>query len=129
MIAFVEVFGITTGSFAANVCVQYGRRKTIIYSLLVILVTTCMTLVLNFWLIVIGKLIFSIACGLTLIATNVYINETIPRAQQSLFGNLINFGIVTGIFMQLAFGLAFPDIKEQPEEAKKTQLWRVAYGF
>ena len=129
MIAFVEVFGITIGSFAANVCVQYGRRKTIIYSLLVILVTTCMTLVQNFWLIVIGKLIFSTACGLTLIASNVYINETIPRAQQSLFGNLINFGIVTGIFMQLAFGLAFPDIKDQPEEAKKTQLWRVAYGF
>ena len=88
-----------------------------------------MTLVLNFWLIVIGKLIFSIACGMTLIAANVYLNETIPRAQQSLFGNIINFGIVTAIFMELAFGLAFPDIKDQPEEAKKTQLWRVAYGF
>ena len=107
------MLGITLGSFAANICVEYGRRRTIIYSYLVILLATAMTLVLNYWLIVIGKLIFSFASGLVLITSNVFINETIPRAQMSLFGNVINFGIVTGIFMQLAFGLAFPSIDDE----------------
>ena len=73
------MFGITVGSFAANIFVEYGRRKTIIACNLVIIVATVMTLILNFWLIVIGKLIFSIAAGMILIATNLYLNETIPR--------------------------------------------------
>ena len=79
IIAFVEVFGITAGSFAANLFVEYGRRKTIIICNLIIILATIMTLILNFWLIVIGKLIFSICAGLILIATNIYINETVPR--------------------------------------------------
>ena len=69
-----------------------------------------MTLVLNFWLIVIGKLLFSTAAGMILIAANLYLEETIPRQLHSLFGNLINFGIITAIFMELSLGLAFPDI-------------------
>ena len=81
MIATVEVFGVTAGSFAAGDFVEFGRRKTIIFSFVVILLATFMTLVLNFWMIVIGKLIFSLACGVSLIATNLYINETVPRAQ------------------------------------------------
>ena len=81
MIATVEVFGVTAGSFAAGYFVEFGRRKTIIFSFVVILLATFMTLVLNFWMIVIGKLIFSLACGVSLIATNLYINETVPRAQ------------------------------------------------
>ena len=81
VIATVEVFGVTAGSFAAGYFVEFGRRKTIIFSFVVILLATFMTLVLNFWMIVIGKLIFSLACGVSLIATNLYINETVPRAQ------------------------------------------------
>ena len=129
IITFVEAFGITLGSFLANVLVAYGRRKTIIVSNIVIIMATGMTLVQNLWMIVIGKLIFSIAAGCILIASNVYLNESIPRHLSSLFGNLINFGIITAIFIELTFGLAFPDIDDEPEKAMNTQLWRVAYGF
>ena len=123
------MLGITIGSFAANVFVPYGRRKTIIVSNLVIVVATILTLILNFWTIIIGKFIFSVASGVILIATNVYLNETIPRHLNSLFGNVVNFGIITAIFLEESFGLLFPDINDNPKEAMDTQLWRVAYGF
>ena len=42
---------------------------------------------------------------------------------------MVNFGIMTGICFELFLGIAFPDIDTEPEKAKTTQLWRVAYGF
>ena len=71
----------------------------------------------------------STCSGTILIAANLILEETIPRHLHSLFGNLINFGIITAIFLELSIGLAFPDLDEEPEKAKTTQLWRLAYGF
>ena len=127
-IAFVEAFGITAGSFLANAVVAYGRRKTIIICNVILIAFTALTLIQNFWCIIIGKLIMSICAGTILIAANLILEETVPRQLHSLFGNLINFGIITAIFMELSIGLVFPDIDEEPEKAKTTQLWRLAYG-
>ena len=44
-IAFVEAFGITAGSFLANVLVAYGRRKTIIISNVILIAFTALTLI------------------------------------------------------------------------------------
>ena len=85
-----------------------------------ILVSTVLTLILNFWTIVIGKLLFSFAAGIILIAVNVYMDETIPRQLQSRFGIILNFGIITGILFELTLGLVFPDIDTEPEKAKNT---------
>ena len=127
VIAFCTIIGLTVGLFAGNVFVAYGRRKTIIFFYLILLAATGITLIENFWAIAIGKFIMSFAAGNILIATNLILNETIPRQLNSLFGNLVNFGIITGIFMELALGLAFPDLDS--EAAKTTQIWRIAYGF
>ena len=127
IIAFCTIIGLTVGLFSGNVFVAYGRRITIIMFYLILLVSTGITLIQNFWAIAIGKFVMAFSAGNILIATNLILNETIPRQLNSLFGNLVNFGIITGIFMELALGLAFPDLDS--EAAKTTQIWRIAYGF
>ena len=92
-----------------------------------ILVSTALTLYQNLWTITIGRFFFSFSAGMTLIAFNLILNETIPRHLNSIFGNLINFGFITGLCIQLTLGLAFPSLDTQA--AKTTQLWRIAFGF
>ena len=57
LISSSAIAGITVGSLAAGSICEIGRRKSILLSNLVVLISTAMMLVLNVWVIVIGRFI------------------------------------------------------------------------
>ena len=127
LISSSAIAGITVGSLAAGSICEIGRRKSILLSNLVTIISTAMMLVLNLWVICVARFIQAFAAGIILSGCNLYLAETIPAHKRTIFGAALNIGVVSGLLITALFGLALP-LAGTPE-AKTTQLWRVSVGF
>ena len=97
------------GSLLAGTICSIGRRKAILLSNAVIFVSTAMMLVLNLWVITIGRFIMACAAGVILAACNLYLAETIPVQSRSMYGIALNLGVCSGLLITSVMGLALPD--------------------
>ena len=75
------------------------------------------TLFLNLWSIIIGRFIFGLASGTIIVASSIYLNETVPAEKSSYFDFTTNFGVILGITFCLLLGLGLPDANKDPVAA------------
>ena len=68
-----------------------------------------MMLVLDLWIITLGRFIQAAAAGVILCACNLYLAETIPAAKRPIYGIALNLGVCTGLLISASFGLVLPE--------------------
>ena len=113
-ISSAGVLGLIIGSFAVELILRkIGRRKAIILTSLVVILAVIPTIFLSVWSIILGKFFFGLAAGSMIVASSIYMNETVPAEHSSTFGFSINFGVICGIMVCLLMGAALPDPKEE----------------
>jgi hypothetical protein len=121
-------FGMGSGSLAGGFIIPIGRRKTIIYFNFLSIIATCLTLNLNIWSIIAGKLLYGFSSGVINIACPKMLDETVPLELIGGFGIATNTFICVGIFFGVALGMGLPE-EGDIEAYAKDEYWRVMYGF
>ena len=86
-----------------------------------------LTLFLNTWTIIIGKFIYGTAASCIIVASSLYLNETIPVEKSATFDFTINFGVILGITINLVLGLGLPTDDEGKMEDHF--YWRFILAF
>ncbi|XP_049587601.1 solute carrier family 2, facilitated glucose transporter member 3 [Syngnathus scovelli] len=100
------------GSFSVGAMVnKFGRRKSMLLAnVLAVLGGVLMglsSLSRSFEMIIIGRLIIGVFCGLCTGLTPMYVGEIAPTALRGAFGTLNQLGVVIGILVAQIFGLEF----------------------
>lgn len=98
MLSTSALVGIAIGNIFGGDFVKNGRRKTIIQFNILGAIATCFTLVLDFYSMCFGRMVFGFASGILSCATPKMLDETVPA-------NLMDkgFGTSTNILINLAF--------------------------
>ena len=107
-ISSVAIIGLIIGSFAAGFFVKNGRRQCIIYMSVLCVVGIVPTLFLNVWFIMIGKLIYGFSASVIIVASSLYLQETVPAEKSATFDFTTNFGVIFGITICLVSGFGLP---------------------
>uniref|UniRef100_A0AAV2MC77 Major facilitator superfamily (MFS) profile domain-containing protein n=1 Tax=Knipowitschia caucasica TaxID=637954 RepID=A0AAV2MC77_KNICA len=110
-VAIFSVGGMI-GSFSVGVMVdKFGRRKSMLLAnILAVLGGGFMglsSLSRSYEMVIIGRLIIGVFCGLCTGLTPMYIGEISPTALRGAFGTLHQLGVVIGILVAQIFGLEF----------------------
>ncbi|XP_068998647.1 solute carrier family 2, facilitated glucose transporter member 3 [Embiotoca jacksoni] len=110
-VAIFSVGGMI-GSFSVGTVVTiFGRRKSMLLAnVLAILGGGLMglsTLTRSFEVVIIGRMIIGVFCGLCTGLTPMYVGEISPTAVRGAFGTLHQLGVVIGILVAQIFGLEF----------------------
>lgn len=115
VISSTSITGLVVGSFAAGYLLKTGRRSTIMSMNVLACLAVIPTMFLDIRAILVGKFIFGLASGAIIVASSLYLNETVPAEKSSTFAFTTNFGAVLGITICLALGLGLPDASMEPE--------------
>mmetsp|Transcript_25425 Transcript_25425/g.17963 ORF Transcript_25425/g.17963 Transcript_25425/m.17963 type:complete len:88 (+) Transcript_25425:229-492(+) len=83
------------GSFAGGILVKGGRRRIMISMNIIAMIGVCITLVMNFWTILFGKLIWALAVGILSTAGPLMVDETVPEHQLGFWALSTNFFIIS----------------------------------
>jgi len=78
MVSAVAIAGVITGTLVGNCFIEQGRRRALIIFNMIALIATSLTMVKNVPLIVIGRLLFGLCCGVFIYAGQKMIEETVP---------------------------------------------------
>ncbi|KAF7666828.1 hypothetical protein LDENG_00089220 [Lucifuga dentata] len=110
-VAIFSVGGIL-GSFSVGAMVdRFGRRKSmLLVNILAFIGAALMglsNLSSSFEMVIIGRLIIGMFCGLFTGLTPMYVGEISPTAVRGAFGTLHQLGVVIGILIAQIFGLEF----------------------
>ena len=81
------------------------------------------TLFLNVWAIIAGKFIYGLAASVIIVASSLYLQETIPAEKSAAFDFTTNFGVIFGITINLVLGLILPT-DDAGKEADNVR-WRI----
>jgi len=87
------------------------------------------TVIVSLVSILIGKFFFGLAAGGLIVASSIYLNETVPVEHSAAFGFTTNFGVICGIMICLLMGAALPDPVQDPQAAKDDNIWMVISLF
>ncbi|XP_034030470.1 solute carrier family 2, facilitated glucose transporter member 3 [Thalassophryne amazonica] len=110
-VAIFSVGGMI-GSFSVSALVnRLGRRKSMLVSNILALLGGGLmglsALSRSFEMVIIGRLIIGVFCGLCTGLTPMYVGEISPTAVRGAFGTLHQLGVVIGILVAQIFGLEF----------------------
>ena len=129
-ISSAGVSGLILGSFAIEpVRRLIGGRKSIMLTSLICIAAVIPTVIVNLAAIIIGKFILGLASGALIVASSLYLNETVPNEHASTFGFTTNFGVICGIMICLVMGVALPDPKTDPQAAHDNTFWIYMNAF
>ncbi|KAJ8392869.1 hypothetical protein AAFF_G00070730 [Aldrovandia affinis] len=108
----VAVFSVggMVGSFSVGVMAnKFGRRKSMLFSNILALIGGALmgfsTLFNSFEMVIAGRLVIGVFCGLCTGLTPMYVGELAPTALRGAFGTLHQLGVVVGILVAQIFGL------------------------
>ena len=76
----------------------------------------------------VGRILFGIAAGITNFCYGKSLNETIPSSCSQDYGLLTNLGINMGIMVIGIIGLILPSADSSEAEKEENKTWRVVYG-
>mmetsp|Transcript_4389 Transcript_4389/g.7430 ORF Transcript_4389/g.7430 Transcript_4389/m.7430 type:complete len:123 (+) Transcript_4389:213-581(+) len=79
MIGGAVVLGMTLGAVSAGSMMKLGRRKALIGSSFVGVLGICITMVLQFYCILAGRVLFGFSCGVISALIPRFIEETVPN--------------------------------------------------
>ena len=128
MIGSSMILGLALGATSGGKIIGIGRRRTLFLCCAVGMIGVGITLIENFWLMIVGRTLLGLACGLQTVVTPRYIEEYIPiqvytpcfmtyYVSQNL-GNLI--ALFSGLILP-------PDSDEKALIASNT--WYFIYAF
>ena len=124
------VSGLIIGSFAIEPLLKkIGRRKAIMLTSFLSIPAVIPTIIVNIFSICIGKFFFGLTAGSLIVASSIYLNETVPVEHASTFGFTTNFGVIIGIMTCLLMGAGLPDPNDDPQAAKDNTYWMVISLF
>ncbi|KAG7469311.1 hypothetical protein MATL_G00127710 [Megalops atlanticus] len=108
-VAIFSVGGMV-GSFSVGVLVnRFGRRKSMLLVNILALIGGALmglsTLCNSFEMVIAGRLVIGLFCGLCTGLTPMYVGELAPTALRGAFGTLHQLGVVLGILVAQIFGL------------------------
>lgn len=126
IIASVAVLGLAIGSFAGGFLVKNGRRRIIIIMNIISIIGVGISLVMNFWAFLFGKLLWALAVGVLSTAGPLMVEENVPAEQVGFWALSTNFFIVMGIAVSDVLGLGLP--KSNTPEVYTSDYWRIIYG-
>ena len=121
------IAGLILGSFAAGFFVKSGRRKSIIYMSILCIAGIVPTMFLNVWSILVGKFIYGFAASVIIVASSLYLNETVPVEKSATFDFTTNFGVILGITINLVVGLGLPT--DAAGKMNDHYYWRLILGM
>ncbi|XP_036394082.1 solute carrier family 2, facilitated glucose transporter member 3 [Megalops cyprinoides] len=108
----VAVFSVggMVGSFSVGVMVnRFGRRKSMLLVNVLALIGGALmglsTVCQSFEMVIAGRLVIGLFCGLCTGLTPMYVGELAPTALRGAFGTLHQLGVVLGILVAQIFGL------------------------
>ena len=93
------------------------------------IVSVIPTVFLNIASILIGKFALGLSAGGLIVASSLYLNETVPVEHSYKFGFTTNFGVICGVMLCLGIGAALPDPKKSPAEAEANTFWIFISSF
>ncbi|XP_029359888.1 solute carrier family 2, facilitated glucose transporter member 1 [Echeneis naucrates] len=110
-VAIFSVGGMI-GSFSVGAMVnKFGRRKSMLLNNILAIIGGILmglsTLSRSFEMVIIGRLVIGVFCGLCTGLTPMYVGEISPTAVRGAFGTLHQLGVVVGILVAQIFGLEF----------------------
>ncbi|XP_035286408.1 solute carrier family 2, facilitated glucose transporter member 1-like [Anguilla anguilla] len=108
----VAVFSVggMAGSFSVGVMADtFGRRKSMLIANILALIGAALmgfsALCYSFEMLIAGRLVIGLFCGLCTGLTPMYVGEVAPTALRGAFGTLHQLGVVIGILVAQIFGL------------------------
>ena len=122
------MIGAGLGSLMGGLFIGNGRRRTLVIFNFMIIFSTIFMCILNFWSILIGKLMFGFAAAVVSVAAPKMIDETVPIHKLKIFGLATNVYISLGVTLAMAMGLWLSK-SDDTEGMKKTQFWRYIFGM
>jgi MFS family permease len=123
------ILGIVLGSAPAGKLVQYGRRKLIIVSIVIMMIGTSITLVERVWCLLLGRVICGIARGFFNIAVTRMQEEFIPPHLYSTLGPSYPVSCTLGTFLATCSGLLLPPDSSSQKTLQAVTIWRYIFGF
>ena len=95
------IIGVMMGRFSG----RYGRRKYLMISCMINIVSVCINMIPNTWTILIARGLQGVVCGIGTTVVPLYNAEFVPTALRSktgmLYGAMINIGIVIAYLVSL----------------------------
>lgn len=114
-------FGAMFGAlFSGYISRKLGRRKTYLYLDLISWVGISLTLIVNEYTMILGRLISGICVGVYSPLVCVYVNETAPYKISGICGAIYETCFCMGIFLSYIAGLNLPE-----ENQPMNNWWRV----
>jgi MFS family permease len=112
------------GSSIAGLLIKNGRRRVLIWSALIGILGSAITIYQQFWSILLGRLIYGFSCGFIAISMPRTMEETIPNEWVGMFGGLycLSFALATMIAYFMAYFLPPDTDTEAIAESHVTQV-------
>ena len=73
------LLGKVLGAGASGSLMKYGRRRVVLVASVIGIIGTSLTLKLNLWFLLGGRVLYGFACGLLIPATARWLEETCPN--------------------------------------------------
>ena len=78
LIGSSTILGCTIGAAMAGKIISIGRRRTLLMCCAIGIFGTGLSLIENFYMMILGRTIFGLACGIQTVVTPRYIEEYVP---------------------------------------------------
>lgn len=88
--------------------IRYGKKKMILVSDILVIISSCFCLIDDINYILIGRFIFGLAAGAFTVFVPKFINETAPTEFKGPLGAMSQFMTTVGIVIPSAFGIFIP---------------------
>lgn len=106
------MLGISIGAIAGGKIIAYGRRRAVLIFDLLGIIGSGLSIINNFYVILIGRLAYGFAAGVLVTACPNIVEETVPSAYMDYgYGISTNLGINLFVMISLLSGLIIPSEK------------------
>jgi MFS family permease len=109
LVSTASVLGISIGAIAGGKIISYGRRQAVLIFDLLGILGSALSIIKNFNLICIGRLIYGFSAGVLVTACPKIVEENVPSNYMDYgFGISTNLGINLFVMISLLSGLVVP---------------------
>jgi MFS family permease len=125
LISTASVLGISIGAIVGGKIIAYGRRKSVLIFDLLGIIGSVLSIIENFYVILVGRLMYGFAAGVLVTACPKIVEETVPSAYMDLgYGISTNLGINLFVMISLLSGLIIPS---DTADLLTSQNWKIVY--
>lgn len=128
--------GAAVGAFSGGALCSLGRRNALFIVNFVIMVGAGITMIFNFYALVIGRLLLGFGVGAFTVISPLFISETSPAEVAGSMGGINQFMVTAGIMAAYFMGFAAPyeflkgvdpDTGDRNGAVYTTQSWRIVF--